>query len=47
MERSPGRLRIAVEPYERLPRGVRPGLEREAADLGRYFEAEAELRIER
>jgi hypothetical protein len=46
-ERTPGRMTVIVEPFDRLPRGVKPGLEREVADLGRFFEAEAELRIER
>jgi hypothetical protein len=45
MERKPGRITVLVEPFDDLPRAVKPGLEREATDLGRFFEAEAELRI--
>ncbi|MGZ5331473.1 MAG: DNA glycosylase AlkZ-like family protein [Solirubrobacterales bacterium] len=47
MERGRGGLTVIVEPFGRLPRSLRPGLEREAADLGRFFEADAELRIAR
>lgn len=38
-------LLVEVEPFDRLPRGAEQGLEREVADIGRYFEADAELRI--
>jgi Winged helix DNA-binding domain len=43
--RRGGRLDIAVEPFQgRLPADVRPGLEAEAADLGRFLDAEPRLR---
>jgi len=45
--RAGGRLEVAVEPFGRLPAGTRPGLEAEAADLGRFLGAEAVLRIDR
>jgi hypothetical protein len=47
MKRAPGALDVVVEPFDRVPRGVKPGLEAEVADLGRYFGVEAGLRIER
>ena len=47
MKRTPRSLDVVVEPFDRVPRGVRPGLEAEVADLGRYFGVEAALRIER
>lgn len=46
-ERGPRSLTVIVEPFDRLPRSVRSGLEREVADLGRFFETDAELRIAR
>ena len=45
--RAGGRLEVAVEPFGRLPAGARPGLEAEAADLGRFLGAEAVLRLDR
>jgi hypothetical protein len=45
--RAGGRLELTVEPFGRLPPGTRPGLEAEAADLGRFLGAEAVLRLER
>jgi len=45
--RAGARLDLTVEPFGRLPRGTRPGLEAEAADLGRFLGAEAVLRLER
>jgi hypothetical protein len=45
IERERKSLRIALEPIDALPRGVRPGLEEEVNDLGRFFEAEASLRV--
>jgi hypothetical protein len=43
--RDGGRLDIAVEPFQgRLPDAVGPGLEAEAADLGRFLAAEPRLR---
>jgi hypothetical protein len=47
MKRSPGSLEVVVKPFDRVPRGVRPGLEAEVADLGRYFDVDATLAIER
>jgi hypothetical protein len=42
--RAGGRLDVTVEPFSgRLPRGARPGLEAEAADLGRFLAVEARL----
>ena len=46
-ERGPGSLTIIVEPFGRLPGSVGHGLEREVADLGRFFETDARLRIAR
>jgi Winged helix DNA-binding domain len=45
--RAGGRLELTIEPFGRLPPGTRPGLEAEAADLGRFLGAEAVLRLER
>jgi hypothetical protein len=45
--RAGGRLEVAVEPFGRLPAGARPGLEAEAADLGRFLGADAVLRLDR
>jgi hypothetical protein len=45
MRREPGRIAIEVNPFDRVPRGVRAGLEAEAADLGRFFEADARLTV--
>ena len=45
--RAGGRLELTVEPFGRLPAGAGPGLEAEAADLGRFLDAEAVLRLER
>jgi hypothetical protein len=42
-----GRLEVAVEPFGRLPAGTRAGMEAEAADIGRFLDAEAVLRLER
>jgi hypothetical protein len=47
LERRGASIAVVVEPFGRLPAGALPGLEREAADLGRFFEAEAELRVQR
>jgi Winged helix DNA-binding domain len=42
--RAGGRLEVTVEPFAgRLPRRARPGLEAEAADLGRFLAVEARL----
>jgi hypothetical protein len=44
--RAGGRLEVAVEPFAgRLPRGAGPGLEAEAADLGRFLAVEARLGV--
>jgi Winged helix DNA-binding domain len=45
--RAGGRLELMVEPFGRLPAGAGPGLEAEAADLGRFLGVEAVLRLER
>ena len=45
--RAGARLELAVEPFGRLPAGARPGLEAEAADLGRFLGAEVVLRLDR
>jgi hypothetical protein len=47
IERRGAAIEVIVEPYDRLPRGVGPGLEREVADIGRFLGAESSLRIER
>ena len=42
-----GRLEVTVEPFTgRLPRRVRPGLEAEAADLGRFLAVETRLEVD-
>jgi hypothetical protein len=42
--RAGGRLEVAVEPFAgRLPPRARPGLEAEAADLGRFLAVETRL----
>jgi hypothetical protein len=42
-----GRLDVTVEPFSgRLPRGTRPGLEAEAADLGRFLAVETRLVVD-
>lgn len=45
LARKPDSLLVEVEPFDRLPRGAEQGLAREADDIGRYFGAEAELRL--
>ena len=45
--RAGGRLEVAVEPFGRLPAGARPGLEAEAADLGRFLGLETTLDVDR
>ena len=38
-------LRVEVDPFEPLPDGVLPALEKEAADLGRFLGQEAQIRL--
>ncbi|HYN19137.1 MAG TPA: crosslink repair DNA glycosylase YcaQ family protein, partial [Actinomycetes bacterium] len=46
--RGGDRLDVTVEPFEgRFPPGTGPGLEAEAADLGRFLAVEARLRLDR
>ena len=47
MRRAPGSLEVVVEPFDRVPRGARPGLEAEADDIGRFLGTDAVLVIER
>ena len=47
LERDRDRITVVVEPFGRIPRGVRAGLGRETGDIGRFYEAEARLRIDR
>jgi hypothetical protein len=42
----PERLSVVVEPFERLGPAVLPGLEAEAADLGRFLGVEVSLRLD-
>jgi Winged helix DNA-binding domain len=45
--RARDRLELTVEPFRgRFPRGTRPALEAEAADVGRFLGAEAVLRVD-
>jgi winged helix DNA-binding protein len=45
--RAGGRLDVTVEPFSgRLPRGTRPALEAEAADLGRFLAVETRLAVD-
>jgi hypothetical protein len=46
MERKPGSLSVVLKPFDGVPRGARPGLEAEVADMGRFFGVEAALRVE-
>jgi hypothetical protein len=44
--RTGGRLEVTVEPFTgRLPRRTGPGLEAEAADLGRFLGVETRLEV--
>jgi hypothetical protein len=42
--RAGGRIEVVVAPFERLDPALRPSLEAEAADLGRFLGVEADLR---
>ncbi len=43
--RERGAITVELKPFDRVPRRLRPALEAEVADLGRFFGAEAELQI--
>ena len=43
--RAGDRLTVTVEPFGRLPRGTRPGLESETADIGRFLGLHAALSV--
>jgi Winged helix DNA-binding domain len=45
--REAGRLDLTVEPFGSLPAGTRPGLQAEAADLGRFLGVEVTLGVDR
>jgi hypothetical protein len=45
IQRRKDSITVEVRPFERMPRGIKPELEAEVADLGRFFETEASLRI--
>ena len=47
LERKKGSVSVAVEPFGRMPKGTREGLQREAADVGRFLETEVRFRIDR
>jgi hypothetical protein len=42
----PDQLAVVIEPFERLGPKVLPGLEAEAADLGRFLGVEVSLRLD-
>jgi hypothetical protein len=44
--RGRDRVTVAVQPFQRLDRAVAPGLEAEAADVGRFLDADASLAVE-
>jgi hypothetical protein len=46
-EKKTASMTIVVDPFDPVPRGARAGLEAEAADIGRFYGVEAQLRIER
>jgi hypothetical protein len=46
-QRGRGRLTVAVAPFEPLSEAVVPGLEAEAADLGRFLDTDAVLVVAR
>jgi hypothetical protein len=45
LERDGAKLTVVVEPFDRISRAVRAGLEQEATDIGRFYEADATLRV--
>ena len=47
LERGKRSVTVAVEPFGRLPKGARAGLERETADIGRFLETDVRLEIRR
>jgi hypothetical protein len=46
-EKKAASMTVVVEPFDSVPRGARAGLEAEVAHMGRFWESEATLRIER
>ena len=48
IDRRDDSIEVVIEPFAaRLPQGVRPGLEAEAADVGRFLGVDAGLRVDR
>lgn len=47
LEHERDAVTVAVQPFGRLPKGARAGLEREAADVGRFLETDVGLSVER
>lgn len=47
LERAPDSVAVVVEPFGPVPRAARPGLEAEAADVGRFLSADVALRLHR
>ena len=47
LDRAKDPYTVAVEPFGRLPKGAREGLEREAEDIGCFLGVDVELRIDR
>jgi hypothetical protein len=47
IKRGKDALTVELEPFDRLPKGIGAALEAEVADLGRFLEVEARLRVAR